>query len=186
METPQWIRSFLNQVSGRCAECHWLMKAVDIQSVGVGQPLSKMDRGPMGNVAFRCPNCGQSHLFVSAQSLSEILQGVEWFHEQVMIGLPPPSEKPLSGFDLMLAKAAPKTKPPDPPPKPWPSNRPSRRRNSPTQPITDKEVQRFLKVLHRTSLKRRTKSWKQFLRKLGIPVEEENPDPKEEKETDED
>ena len=168
MEPPLWVKAMFSEIGGSCMNCRWQLTISDIEAVGLRGPAHAYESDPLVELTVQCPNCGQRHAFQDRRTLPEVLHAVHWFHEYVLLDLPPEPSGPSRVFDPLLRRARHEQQ------RKGPgrggrqlANRPSRRRDSPKTPMTKAEVQQFLRMLGRTSLKRNSKSWARFLERLG-------------------
>lgn len=170
MNRPDWTKTILTR--SKCVACSAGQAESQVLGVGITEPpsVSHQKLGPAFLVVVRCHGCGHSQVFFGHAPERRIFQQIidqvannAWtkyldsrrshrgdgpcpFDEMAM-GLTNHNEPPAQPG----AEALP---------------RPSIRKRAPKTAIGDDEVRKFLRHLHRTSMRRSTQSFQRWLRRL--------------------
>jgi hypothetical protein len=163
---PEFMNDILGQA--RCGHCNAPQTIADIRVVGVRPPEEfEAFRGePVFIIIMGCKNCGQWTNHTIRRSRADSIEGVVSFIKLIEAeceGKTPPINIP--GLEKKL----------NPPPAPIPPQRtaearprPSIRDDQPDTPPTQREIQFFLQRLRKTSFKRSSKGFKDWMKGFGV------------------
>lgn len=165
---PEFMNDILGQA--RCGHCNAPQTIADIQVVGVRPPeeFEAFYAEPVFNIIMGCKKCGQWTNHTMRRSRAESIEGVVSFIELIereCEGKKPPlnipglgkKSKPVPNPSAQrAAEAAGNSRP-----------RPSRRDNQPDTPPTQREIQHFLHRLRKTSFKRGSEGFKDWMKDMG-------------------
>jgi hypothetical protein len=139
-----------------------------VLGIGITEPPAKSlgIQGPAATLIVRCGKCGYSDVLIGyAPKRADFLKALDaiatgaWRQHLDSIEQSKLDEMcPFEQLALNLPQDDPSDKPSPP--------RPSVRRSMPKNAISENEVRRFLRQLHRVSMKRKTKSFQSWLRRL--------------------
>ncbi len=175
MQDTKWIERIIGQVT--CCRCRRTLKDAEVHGIGVarGSACKQAYEEPQVLVIAECLNCGWRQTLLGELPKDPQLQSYlktfitrAW---QRHFFSKPPKRKKTSGnaLDVFVPARLPvEYVPDDQSDAQAPTNivRPSISPGTPQRLIDDDEQKRFLDRLHRTSLKRKTKSFQNWLRRL--------------------
>ena len=187
---PKWVVDMFKDNLIRCKQCFRRMTVSDIYSLGVSFPYDNQhyDRSPRGRVSCQCGQCGKPYTFEKPVDKIELFSGVESLYDVIEaeaadrsgdddnddeedhwlpspnLGVPPGYREKNKHFSFDVVP--PENAAPD---KQNDSIR-RRKRKALDRPPTDREVKAFLNTLKRTSFKLSSKSYAQFMKRLGIDI----------------
>ncbi|MEM6392781.1 MAG: hypothetical protein AAF797_08430 [Planctomycetota bacterium] len=182
---PKWVRDIVD-AKIRCPKCNRLIETLDIRGIGVQFPENNQvhDRSPVAQITTQCRTCfHQTRLLMhvekipllsAVETLFDYIEADRSFTEAASPFLPSPNIKPpkaegdnpveiVPGQTKLAAKA-------------FEERRRRAERRLKEMP-TDREVRAFLNKLKKTSTKRSTKSYRQFMWNLGIDIVWPTPPP---------
>jgi hypothetical protein len=146
------VDPLINQAvkSCRCARCQSELYLVDVRGVGVRKPdeTDPASGKPVLFVLIDCAGCGLRNTAHTTTPLNAVMEAVLWMYETAEI------KKQIIGD----GKTIPVRRTLD--------CRPSIRKWQPRHPFSEREVKSFLRLLSTTSMRRNTKSFAKFMKKL--------------------
>ena len=152
---PPWIERAVHQAN--CPKCQFRLgceHVVSVSSLLVPSTGAKRD-GPLCSVGVKCPRCGDFTQRMGATDRRGMLQAVEALFLRRRMPSP---------FDEVIPTEG---------PSPWQSKpggvSPSNQ-NCPLTEIPERDVQKFLRMLDRTSFRRSSTSWHKLMRQFGCDL----------------
>lgn len=155
--------SFIENIlsTGCCKRCHAKLELIGVRGIGIRgpHPHEPVTGQPVIYVVTECVRCGADNSIAGPVEVNEAISAARW-------------------IVLTLDSSSPHRRPDDIESRPI--CRPSLCRRRPKRPITDREVEVFLRVLGRTSFRRNTVSFRKFMKRLkATPAEHGLTDEKE-------
>lgn len=163
---PDFMQDMVNLME--CGHCDAPQTIADIRVVGIRRPEEfEAFRGePVFIIITGCPQCGQWTNHTMRRSRAQSIAGCNSFIdliEKECKGKKPPINIPGLGKKSARSSAGESESSQRP--------RPSRRLNQPQTPPTQQEIQQFLGRLRRTSFKRSSKGFTNWMKELGSDEE---------------
>ena len=155
---PPWA----NAIFPYTCTCGFQMTANCIKFVGIGRP-PQASGWPEVWVEATCPECHDVIWFKQAVTREASIHAITSFYDALEGERMPshwPLDKPPDGCPAMETPANARQQVP----------RPSRRGDQPNTPISEGEIASFKKAMERTSFRRGTKAFQQFMASLGVSV----------------
>jgi hypothetical protein len=158
---PKWIAKVTRLA---CAECRYCTSFHDIVAIGMSRP-SKQEAyiGPLAMLILICPGCGRRIEITLREPIESVILAMRELvrlADETGRNTPPP-------FNFSKPKTDPggeaATKISDG----GGALRPSRRADQPDTPPTQREIQAFLQRLRKTSFKRGSKSFADWMKYMG-------------------
>jgi hypothetical protein len=176
---PPWMNEMFRCLP--CSGCGSRLASDDIEIVGVRRPeeWEAWLAQPIFVISLICRNCGQVTNALHRQPLGEVVNGVTAFVRDIERDCQ--GKEPLvkiPGLTTAKPAGSPSSPAPTPPAPTEPPDhvRPSRRRNQPVKPPTPAEIRAFLNRMRKTSFKRGSKGFKNWMKNIGAdpdkPVED--------------
>jgi hypothetical protein len=155
---PKWVEEVSRTP---CAECHGVPTTADIIAVGTARP-SKQEAylGPLAMLLVDCPNCGGRMYITLREPIQSVIRAMREFvriADEAGRKTPPPFNFGTKARDAAAAVTRDGSGP----------LRPSRRKNQPDTPPTQREIQAFLHRLRKTSFKRGSKGFRNWMKDIG-------------------
>ncbi len=173
--TPKYPRWVHDAADGQviCPECDRMIQLDGIRAIGVQYPETKQvhDRRPVAFVMTYCEDCDGRISLVAQVDKSQMLSAVETLYDYIEAQRP--YTEVASPFAAKPHNAIPKSGERWPAAVAWAKRR-RRQLAQLAQPPTDKETQVFLNRLKRTSFKRSSKSFEEFMWLMGIDIRTPN------------
>ncbi len=159
---PNWVIEIF--ADNRCIQCQSLIgidaiEVIGLQSPTVAELYSPM---PLGLVVAKCPHCHEYIHFTMRMDRQSIQEAIDELARVIAI-----KSEESTGTLFALPKKS--TKKPNRAPAPK-QVRPSRRQDHPLDQPTDEERRAFIYVLRLTSFRRASKSFYDWMRRLGIDI----------------
>jgi hypothetical protein len=158
---PKWIAKAARLA---CAECRYCTSFHDIVAIGMSRP-SKQEAyiGPLAMLILICPGCGRRIEVTLREPIETVILAMRELvrlADEIGRNTPPPFSfsKPKSHADgPTVTKSSDDSGP----------LRPSRREDQPDTPPTQQEIQLFLRRLRKTSFKRGSKGFADWMKDMG-------------------
>jgi len=163
---PQWVETIFQYA----CQCGRQLTCESVVCIGVARP-DHVGQWPKTFVDARCTRCPQTFRFEKPVTKEDIIEAVEILYDQWEAHREPgiwPLDKPPE-TPATDRSPAPEASAPAPTPAKK-TMRPSRRKDQPPGAIGETEVTSFKKALGRTSFRRGSKSFEEFMRSMGVPI----------------
>lgn len=159
---PNWVEEVSRTPCGRC---HRIPTPTDIIAVGAARPNAiEAYVGPLAMILVLCPRCGERMCITLREPVESVVEALrEFVHvtaEESKKVKPPihfPRSKPRGADNPAITKTNDGVGP----------LRPSRREGQPDTPPTQREIQLFLSRLRKTSFKRGSKGFTDWMKDMG-------------------
>lgn len=170
---PDWITRSID--THYCHICSTKLSVDYIDQLGIAWPgeSEKSKRGPWVRLIVICPACNHPHCFRYRRRLPDIIDAISLLFQIIELEAPAGNIPNLfdkckyDDDDSDIVKRNPELE--SELLERFHSKNPSKKRSMPKTPITDEEFRIFLNILERTSIRRNTKSWRLFVRRIGAP-----------------
>jgi len=178
---PEWIRELFTERM-TCPHCKHRLRLEHVVGIGINFSHASwpFDRQPIARIIVVCDQCFKNTDIEMIQDKESILMGVDAvfnhiesqreFTEKASPFLPSPNLDPPPADDEDHLDVIPNKTSAE---KRMDTNR-SRRKAHLKKPPGDREVETFLNKLKATSFKRSSKSYRKFMRALGIDIPNED------------
>lgn len=155
---PKWVQEICTTP---CTGCRATPALDDIIAVGAARPAKQEAYlGPLAMLLVVCPNCGGRMYITLREPIQSVIRAMREFAriaDEAGRNTPPPFNFGTKARDASAAVTRDGTGP----------LRPSRRENQPDTPPTQQEIQAFLRRLRKTSFKRGSKGFTNWMKDIG-------------------
>jgi len=150
---PKWMIEIFKAL--RCGDCKKPLFPNELERIGMEYRLSPGNRrSPFVILEIRCSCCQQTYVISEQRNLRDIIEAITACHIYLFQG--PPKEGDESACAVAELPNLPHA---------------GRFRIPPTTPMSGVKIRSFLKRLERTSFKRKTKSYRKWIRDLGVDID---------------
>ncbi len=176
---PKWVHDAMNN-GITCRKCQRLIELLDIQMIGVQYPSANQiyDLRPRAYIITECRKCFQKTgiemtapkplLLSAVEALFDHIESERPRTEKSSPFLPSPNYPPPKGPGDVPGEPIPENQ--SPAALAWQDRRRRNRKKLAREP-NDREVKAFLRALNATSFKRSSKSFRAFMKQLGIDID---------------
>lgn len=169
MNQPSWISTILER--SQCVACEKIQTDSIVLGVGIAEPI-KPKHASLGVtvlVVVRCSNCGFTHVLfgyapdraVFLKILNEVATSAWKKFKDNQSQKPGSGPCPFDELEMGIPVCGPEQAPEN-----TGVVRPSIRSCTPDEPIGEAEMKRFLRRLHRVPLRRTSKGFRQWLKRM--------------------
>ena len=172
MNQSEWMKTIL--MRSKCVACEKIQTKSTVSGAGMAEPLKQKPAalGVAALLVVRCSECGYCQvLFAYAPDrtmfltiLNDIASSAWLKHKDSQSQAQPGEPCAIDQLSMGIPVCGPDDSPdtPDTPGVPRPSIRPC----TPKTPITEAEMKKFIRRLHRIPLRRTSKGFRQWLRRM--------------------